>query len=952
MEDFFKDLKNVREAEIHFDEIHKRIYSVDASIYEIEPIAIAIPKEKHALVHILKIAKKHQVAVIPRGAGTGLTGGCIGKALIIDLSKYLNKILKINIEEEYVIVEPGLVQDQLNKALAPFGYRLGPDTSTGNRATVGGMLGNNSAGARSLYYGKTIDHVKEVELALATGELIRFQPLDRQTFEKKLEQQDNEGAIYRKIDHILDEYKKEIEDHFPKIPRRVSGYNLDHVRSNGIFDMCKLIGGSEGTFGIATEIKFSISKKPLHAGLCLIHFNEMSEGFKELPYLLKFNPVALEMIDDIILNTGLAAPSLCGQVNFLAGSPKMVFVAEFIGETPEMLNEKLENFKNELLKKNIGYAHVLITKQNEMEGVWNVRKSGVGLLLSKKSYSRAIAFIEDLSVHPDNVHAFMEEFQSYMNKIGKTAGMYGHVGAGCIHIRPYIDLRDPKELQLMEQMMLDMTNLVLEYKGILSGEHGDGIVRSWLTEKFFGPKLYQAFLEVKRAFDPENRMNPGKIVSALPFLENLRIDPETKFAKIETFLDFTKEGGFNLAIDLCNGNGACRKKEGVMCPSYQASLDEYDTTRARAQALRAIVNGKVQKSDLTDPEVYAVLDLCLECKGCKRDCPSLVDMAKIKTEVLFQYQEKHGYSFRNKLFANISSTNKFTSLFPGFFNFITKSKLFKMLLDRIGIAKTRDLPNLAKQRFSEWFKNYNQIIDLKDDTKKVVLFNDTYNEFNEPNIGISAVKVLNRLGFEVIVPPWECCGKPMISKGLLKQAKLKASKLVSLLSPFAEAKIPIIGLEPSCLFAIKDDFEGLLGSDVHKIIAVATTFDEFMALHMKEIDEPSSKTIQKILVHGHCHQKSLVGMKPTLDALKKIKSAQVKEIDSGCCGMAGSFGYEKEHYAFSMKIGNLKLFPAVRLAEDDTAIVANGVSCRAQILQGTGKSAKHLAEVLCEQFKL
>jgi FAD/FMN-containing dehydrogenase/Fe-S oxidoreductase len=946
MENFFNELKNVRDADIHLDAIHKRIYSVDASIYEIEPVAVALPKTKEAIVQLLKVAKRHQVNVIPRGAGTGLAGGCLGKALILDLSKYLNHVLEINIEKEYAVVEPGIVQDKLNKTLFSFGYRLGPDTSTGNRATLGGMVGNNSAGARSFYYGKTVDCVLEIELALASGELLRFHPLDKHQLEKKLQEETQEGDIYRKVHQILSENKVEIDKHFPKIPRRVSGYNLDLVKYEGFFDLCKLIVGSEGTFGIVTEIKVAIRQKPKYCGLCIIHFHEMNEGFKSVPYLLNFKPIALEMIDDIILNTGLTAPSLKGQVTCIEGSPKIVFVAEFIGETLETVQERLTRFKEELIQNKIGYAHVILTDPQEMEGIWNIRKSGVGLLLSKKTYTRAIAFMEDFAVDPNNIFPFMDKFQKYMASIGKTAGMYGHVGVGCLHIRPYMDLRDPNELKLMEKMMLDMTDLCLEFNGIMSGEHGDGILRSWLTEKYFGPKLYQAFLGIKRAFDPENRMNPGKIVSALPFLENLRLDPETKFAKIETFLDFTTEGGFNLAVDLCNGNGACRKKEGVMCPSYQATLDEYDTTRARAQTLRAIVNGHVPKGDLTSPEVLDVLDLCLECKGCKKECPSLVDMAKIKAEVLYQYQEKHGYSFRSRLFGNISRLNSFMGPMSGFFNFFNDTYPVKWVLEWVGIAKERNLPRLSKQRFSAWFKNYKQKIN--GEKKQVVLFNDTYNEFNEPHIGMSAVKVLNHLGFEVIVPSFTCCGKPMISKGLLKEAKSLASKLLDQLAPFAEANIPIIGLEPSFLFAIKDDFQGLLGSEIKKITSHLTTFDEFMALHL-----PKSESLPKtVLVHGHCHQKASIGTKPTLEALKKFKSLDVKEIDSGCCGMAGSFGYEKEHYALSMKIGGLKLFPAVLAAGDDTVIVANGTSCRSQILQGTKRHAKHLAEALCENFKL
>ncbi|HRD56238.1 MAG TPA: FAD-binding oxidoreductase, partial [Parachlamydiaceae bacterium] len=583
MNSLIEELKGT-EAEIHFDEVHKRIYSVDASIFEIVPIGIAIPKTKDALLQILKIAKKHKIAVIARGAATGIAGGCIGKALIIDLSKYLNNILSLNIEEEYAVVEPGVVQDQLNASLKLFDYRLGPDTSTGNRATIGGMAANDSAGARSLHYGKMDQHLLEVELALSSGELIKIKPLSIKDFEEKAVQNDAEGFIYKRIKEILKKYDQEIKTGFPKLPRRVSGYNLDLVQENEQINICKLIAGSEGTLGIITEMKVKICKKPKATGIAIIHFHEMLQGMQTIPFLLSFSPIALEMIDNIILNTGLKKNE---KPSWLKDSPYMVFIAEFTGEEAQEVETKLKNFKEALLKEQIGYATVCLNEKEDINSVWNLRKAGLGLLLSKKSYNRAIAFIEDLSIPPNRLYSFMEKFQAYMEKIGKAAGIYGHIGSGCMHIRPYIDLRKQEEVELMKKIMLDVTDLVLEHGGVLSGEHGDGLIRSWLTEKCFGEKLYQAFIEIKLAFDPENRMNPGKIVWGELLLKNLRLTPETRFANIKTFLDFKEEGGFDLAVDLCNGNGLCRKKEGTMCPSFQATNDEYDTTRARAQTLRA-----------------------------------------------------------------------------------------------------------------------------------------------------------------------------------------------------------------------------------------------------------------------------------------------------------------------------------------------------------------------------
>lgn len=949
MDDFILELKNRTDGEVHFDEIHRRIYSVDASIFEIKPVAIFIPKTIEDLVLAVEIATKSQVPVIPRGAATGITGGCLGNALIIDLSKYLTQILEINLQEEYVIVQPGVVQDTLNQALSSFGYRLGPDTSTGNRATIGGMVANNSAGARSLYYGKMVDQVLEIELLLSSSKRIHFKALDWLEYEQKLLLNDEEGDIYRKIDQILTTYKDPIAHGFPKIPRRVSGYNLDLLTFDPKFNMCKLITGSEGTLGIATKIKLKITKKPKFLSMTLIHFNSIEQAMKSVPKLLESHPIALEMLDEIIIQTGLKSLKNSEALNLLIGNPKTLFIAEFQGDSLQEVEKKCHDFEKKLEELKIGYAYLSILDSSKMEAIWNIRKSGLGLLLSKKSYSRAIAFIEDLSVHPNELSDFMKKFQAYMKKIGKDAGIYGHVGSGCMHIRPYVDLRSPDELQLMKKIMLDVTDLVLEHGGALSGEHGDGIIRSWLTEKCFGKVLTQSFIEVKKAFDPNFMMNPHKIVFSQPLLENLRMDPETKIPKISTFLDFTKEGGFNLAIDLCNGNGNCRKKEGLMCPSFQASSDEYDSTRARAQSLRAIVNGKVPTKDLSSQEIYDVLDLCLECKGCKTECPSEIDMAKIKSEVLYQYQEKHGYFFRNQLFGNISRINQFTYPFRKIFNYLIKKKFFKTLLNYVGISHQRTLPKLAEEKFSNHFKNFQQTI--KDDLKKgsVLLFNDTYTEFHHPEIGISAVKILNYLGFKVILIPWNCCGRPLISKGLLKEAKKKALKLHDILNDLIDRDLPIIGLEPSCLLTLKDDFGSLIQKNVDKIKALATTFDEFIHHQLKNHQiHLKAKADTEIYLHTHCHQKALVGSKPTLELLKQIENVRVKEIDSGCCGMAGSFGYEKEHYSFSMKIGSLKLFKAIETISPKSYLLANGFSCRTQIEDGTKRSSKHLAVLLDE----
>lgn len=920
------------QSEVYFDPIHKQAYSVDASIFEITPIGVVVPRSKNDILEIIRIANEYEVSLIPRGAATGITGGCIGKGLIVDTSVHFKQL---EIGKDFCLCGPGVVQDDLNKALKPHGFRLGPDTSTGNRATLGGMLANNAAGSHSLKYGTMADHVREVELALSDGSLVRIGVVDAQEWKAKSELPTREGEIYRALYQVQSKYGEEINNKFPHIPRRASGYNLDALTGEKNWNLARLVAGSEGTFGILTEIKMDLSPLPGLTGLCVIHFSDVQSGMEAIPFMLSFKPFALEMIDHFILEAGKTAPSMRDKLNWMHESPYMVFVAEFEGTDSTDLQNKLEGFKSQLEHRQIGYEYRIVTDREACSQIWEVRKAGLGLLLSKRSYARAIAFIEDLSVAPERLAPFMAEFLSYMKSIGKEAGIYGHVGSGCMHIRPYVDLRQDAEVAKLKQIMVDVSTLVQKYGGAMSGEHGDGFIRTWLNKKMFGDQLYEAFVLIKRAFDPENRMNPGKIVDGPDVTENLRLSPKTKIAAIDTFFPFKKEGGFALAVDLCNGNGACRKQEGVMCPSFQATGEEYDTTRARAQALRGIINGKLPKEDISSQAVHDVMDLCLQCKGCKTECPSEVDMAKMKSETLYHYHKRHGISLRTRLFGHLATWNKMA--LPGVYNWATGNYFVRWLLSKLGVTLERELPAMSKERFSEWFKKYSQKGGEKG---SVVLFNDTYCEFNVPEIGQAAVKVLNAMGYQVIVPEWSCCGRPLISKGLLPEAKKAVNKVVNLL--YALRELPIIGLEPSCILTFKDEIFDLV-DDQEKAEVVSracVTFDEFVNQQDFLI-----KASGEVKVHGHCHQKSIVGMKPTLGVLRKA-GFTVEEINSGCCGMAGSFGYESEHYDLSMRIGELKLFPAVR--NSDAAIVADGISCRTQIQHGTGKRAKHLAELLAE----
>jgi len=925
------DLRSQMRGEVRDDAVSKAIYSVDASIYEIEPLAAAIPLDREDLATAIGIARSHQVPIIPRGAATGIAGGCIGSGLVLDTSKYFNHIREINYSGEYAICEPGVVQNQLNAALASAGYRLGPDTSTGNRATIGGMLANNSAGSRSLRYGKMSDHIQEVELLLYTGELIRFKPLNHSELKQKLSLNSREGDIYREVMRIKTEYAEDIIEHFPKLLRRVSGYNLNELLVPGDLNLAKLIAGSEGSLGVITELRVNICRRPKASGLCLIQCHSLHDAFSLVTDILDWHPLSLEMVDNKIINAGRSIPLTAKRTAWVEGNPKAVLIVEFDAEN---LTDQLETFAAAMRKDRCCYSVKTMTASSEMADVWAVREAGVGLLLSKRGYNRAIAFIEDIAVPPNVLAPFMDEFLHLLKAHGKEAGVYGHAGAGCIHIRPYVDLRDPAELKTMHDLMESTSDLLLQYQGCMSSEHGDGIVRSWLNEKMFGKRLYQAFIDLKKAFDPGLLMNPGKIVATQGLEENLRMSPEIHPREIQTAYDFSSEGGFALAVDMCNGNGSCRKREGLMCPSFQAFGDEFHSTRARAQSFRAIVNGRLPLEAFTSHELYHVLEYCLECKGCKTECPSQVNMAKMKAEFLYHYQKKWGASLRSKLFAHLATINRLSSPFPGLFNAFNNSWAGKKLLSLLGIATQRTLPALAARRFSK-------DMPLPPNNPTVVLFLDTYTEFHHPEIGQNALKILNAIGCKVIVPPWTCCGRPLISKGFLDKAKQSAQKVIDQLLPYARLGLPILGLEPSCIFTIKDEYPDLLpGKEVNLLAALCVPIEGFLAQNALPINAIESP----VYFHTHCHQKALQGSETIKSLLRNVSNAT--EINSGCCGLAGSFGYEEEHYAMSMQIGENKLLPAVRNAQSDAIIIANGMSCRSQIQHGTGRKAIHLVELL------
>lgn len=946
------ELRTRVDGDVYFDRTSRLLYSTDASMYQIEPIGVVVPRHKGDVQGVLEIANKLTVPVLPRGGGTSLAGQSVGHAIVLDFSKYMQNVLEVNQEELWCRVQPGLVQDELNAHVRPLGLQFGPDTSTSNRATIGGMIGNNSAGAHSLTYGKTLDHVLEITVLLSDGSEVVLKDLAAESLGSKSKLDTLEGRIYRDVARLAREYEHEILARYPKIMRRVSGYNLDEFVKPQPFNLSRLLVGSEGTLGVVLEAKMRLVPKPKWTALDVIHFDDDIEALEASQAILETRPYALESTDKMILNLARGNIEQSRKLGFVQGNPDSLLMVEYAGETEDDVKEQVYRLEEVRKVHRIGYAATLAFKPEEVKAIWGVRKAGLGLLLGTKGDKKPIAFVEDTAVEPAKLPQFIKRFRDIITRHDAIAGYYGHCSVGCMHIRPLINLKELSEVQKMVSIAEEISDLVLEFNGAMSGEHGDGLARSHFNAKLFGPALYDAFRQVKGVFDPKNLMNPGKIVDAPAMTESLRISPAYTTWQPETTLDFTGQGGFTRAVEMCSGMGECRKKlDGTMCPSYMGTLDEEHSTRGRANALRAVLSGKVPKDEFTGKRLYDVMDLCLECKACKAECPSNVDMAKLKYEFLDHYHRANGLPLRNRMFGGIERLNRIGSQFAPLSNWIARSGLNRWLLEKVsGIDRRRPLPQFAGTTFEDWFED--RMPQGDQSRGEVVLFHDTFNNFNTPNVAIAATCLLEYLGYHVLLVNKRCCGRPMISKGMLKEAKNNAAWNVDQLARYAKKGVPIVGLEPSCLLTLRDEYPEFLRTNIAKVVAENSFLLEEFLVKQRDAGALSlnfSANGRKALLHGHCHQKALVGTLPTVAVLRSA-GFDVSEVDSGCCGMAGSFGFEKEHYDLSLAIGNRRLAPAVRAARDQVVIVAPGISCRQQIEHLTGRRAKHPAEVLWESI--
>ena len=942
-------------GDVRLDPLSRRLYATDASIYEIEALGVILPRSAEDVVHAVRVAGERGLSLLPRGGATSLAGQTVGSSLHVDFSRYMNAIVEIDPQSSTAIVQPGVVLDELNAAAAVHGLMFGPDVSTSSRANIGGMIGNNSCGAHSILHGKTIDHVLDLTVVLADGTVTTLDPVrDDADLLQRQQRGGIEGGAYRQVAGILDAFGEEIDSGYPRVMRRVSGYNLDALRRPAPFDLSRLVVGSEGTLCSVVEARLRLVPRPRRSAVLACHFSELREAMEANLIAVQTAPAASELMDRVLMDLTRGQLEHEPRRRFLQGDPEALLCVEYYADTDEALRDRCDELETRLREAGLGYAYVRALGVAEQKSIWDLRKAGLGLLMGMKGDAKPTSGVEDTCVPLEHLPDYIDRVRDLMHAHGvPLTTFYGHASVGVIHIRPVLDLKQPQGIATLRALEERMSDWVLEYGGVMSSEHGDGLARSEWIEKMFGPRLVEAFGQVKAAFDPAGIMNPGKIVAPPPMDENLRYGERLPEEPLQTWFRYDESGGFQQSVEMCSGVGDCRKKlVGTMCPSYMATLEEAHSTRGRANALRAALHGQLPGDGLDSDALYEAMDLCLGCKACKAECPSSVDMAKLKYEFLAQYHGKRGYPVRSHLFARIDLLNRWMSPLASLVNIIVRSAPNRWLLERlVGIDRRRRMPALARQRFSRWF--HQRAPSAAGARGTVVFYNDTFTEYNEPEIGQAAVALLEAAGFRVVLTEQLlCCGRPMISKGFLQAAQQRAGENVAALLPYIERGWPVVGVEPSCLLTYRDDYLDLAPDTdaASKVAGGVYMLDEFLAglLDQGGLGVEFSPVQKQVLFHGHCHQKALLGGSDAVRLLQQVPTYEVTEIPSGCCGMAGSFGYEREHYDVSMQVGKPRLFDVLDAADPTAEVATAGTSCRHQIADGTGRQARHWANVLAD----
>ena len=948
-----RDLETSLEGEVRFDAVTRALYSTDASVYQIEPTGVVIVRSREDVVRTIQIAGRHGVPITARGGGTSQAGQAIGAGLQLDTAKYFNRVLEVNAAERWARVEPGIVLDELNARLLPHRLRFAPDISTASRATVGGMISNNSSGARSVLYGKTIDHVLDLHVALSDGAIVHLRPVTPDELGPVCAADTLEGRCYRTLRRLGREHAAEVDRRYPKILRRVGGYNLDAFTDPARpFNLANLIVGSEGTLGLVVEARVNLVRLPAAQAVLTIEFDDLLDALGATPAILEHRPSAVEVMDRFILDHARESPELdrLRRAVLQGDTPGALLCVELQADSAAELPDRLEAIERDLASRGIEVRTARAIEPAAQARIWRLRQSALGLSMAMKGDAKSVSFVEDTAVAPERLRDYIARFLDIVRRHGSTTGVYAHASVGCLHVRPVVNLKTEAGVRQFETIAGDIAELVLEFGGALSGEHGDGLVRGPFVERMFGAELYAAFRTIKRTFDPTGLFNPGKIVDSPPITANLRYGAGYRTPAPSTFFDYDVYGGLGRAVEMCSGVGACRKTlEGTMCPSYMATRDEAHSTRGRANALRLAMSGRLGDSGLGDDGVFDTLDLCLECRACKAECPVGVDMARFKSEFLADYWSRHGTPLRARVLGRIHELSAWASPFAGLLNPWLASRSVRALNERLlGVDRRRSLPRWTTRTLAARWRRR----PAGPHRASVVLFNDTFTNYYHPEIGLAAATLCDAAAVGVELGPDVCCARPLISQGLLNEARRRAADTVRQLHPLAAAGKRIVVLEPSCLSALRDDLPSLLRGTAQRqareVAGACLLFEEWLewALDTGAAQLTFQTGPRRLLLHGHCHQKSLGLVPPALALLERIPAAEVVDLDAGCCGMAGSFGYAREHFEISRQIGERRLLPVARALEPDEVLVASGVSCRHQVRDLAGVRARHPAELL------
>lgn len=958
----FDSFRRELKGDLYTDQTQRILYATDASSYREMPLAVTRPKDKEDIKKIISFAREINSSVIPRGGGTSLAGQVVGDGIVVDVSKYMNRILEFNAEEKWIVVEPGVILAELNKFLSTHDLQFGPETSTANRCCMAGMLGNNSCGAHSLIYGSTRDHILEADVILSDGTEVTFSEVSTDEFNLKCKLDSLEGSVYRNLRDTLSDpvNRKEIRGQFPHpdLKRRNNGYALDLLMEtdpftgNGVkLNLCRLLAGSEGTLAFTTRMKLNLVTLPAQkTGLICAHFSSLQDALKANVLILKHKPAAIEMIDDFILDCTKDNIEQNKNRFFILGKPAIVLFVEILRDSVVEIEKTANEIEKELREAGYGYHFPLYTDSEKIQRVWDLRKAGLGVLLIIPGEKRSVQVIEDTAVLPDFLPDYIAEFQEVLKKYNLSCAYYAHVATGELHLSPLLNLKDGEDVKTYRNLAVEIARLVKKYRGSLSGEHGDGRLRGEFIPLMLGEQNYKLLKQLKKSWDPGNIFNPGKITDTPPMDQNLRYIAGRGSLPLSTTFRFKEKGGYLHAVEMCSGSGDCRKSSligGTMCPTFMATLDEDKSTRGRANILREFLTRSEKKYPYDHEEIYQVMDLCISCKACKSECPSNVDMTKMKAEFLQHYYDIHGIPLRSMLVGWLPKLNKLAMPMRPLANWLTGTRIFRKL---IGFSPDRKIPSISHITLVKW-RRKNPVNVSGNGT--VYLFADEFTDYNESEIGIKVVLLLEKLGYNVVIPKHRESGRTFLSKGMLKAATRVANRNISLLRELVSEDSPLIGIEPSAILTFRDEYPELsdasLVDDAGRLGRNALLLEEFIC---REVEKGKIKPDQftsepaKILLHGHCQQKAISSTSFTKAMLSIPANYSVEEIPSGCCGMAGAFGYEKEHHELSMKIGEMVLFPAVRAADKDTLIAAPGTSCRHQIEDGTGRKAMHPAEIL------